>query len=194
MERSDPGAMQPLPGDHVCAFYRGSAERDRLMSAYVRDGLQRGHACLCVTGHEAGADVLSALAGTGARRLDGHDSRRAHPSSAGAAEPMVRLIEKWSRDTWEHDDYSFAHVVADMTWALPEGDPPSSDSIACYEARATTWARSYQQSCVCLYDLDRFGSVVLDVIKAHRRVWLHGVVLDNPYVRSAQMAMTAGGR
>ena len=49
MERPDPGAMQALPGDHVCAFYRGPAERDRLMSAYVRYGLQTGHACLCVS-------------------------------------------------------------------------------------------------------------------------------------------------
>ena len=151
-----------------------------------------------ITGHEAGEEVLSALADTGARRLDGHDSR--HDSrhdrrpSADAPEPMVRLIETWSRDTWEHDDYSFARVVADMTWALPAGDPPSADSIACYEASATTWARCYQQCCVCLYDLDRFGSVVLDVIKAHTRVWLHGVVLDNPYIRGRHSSTPAGRR
>jgi hypothetical protein len=194
MERSNPGTVEPLPGDHVCAFYRGPAERDRLMSAYVRDGSRTGHACLCVTGEEAGKDVLSALAGAGAHRLDGHDSRRGHRPSADAAEPMVRLIEMWSRDTWEQTDYSFAHVVADVTWALPAGDPPTADSIACYEESATTWASCYQQTCVCLYDLDRFGHVVLDVIKAHPRVWLHGVVLDNPYARGNELSAVAALR
>jgi hypothetical protein len=192
MLQPDPGVVQP-PGDHLCAFYRGPAERDRLMSAFLRDGLQPGHACLCVSGDEASQDVLSALAGADTSRLDSSRSRLAHPPSHAEPDPVLTMIGDWSRVTYEREDCSFARVVTDMSWALPDGTPPSADNIAGYEASATTWTTSYPQSCVCMYDLDRFGSIVLAVIKAHPRVWMSGVTLENPYARGAATLVAAGG-
>jgi hypothetical protein len=175
----DPGAAQR---DHVGAFYRGPAERDRLMSAYLRDGLRIGHACLCVTGDES-ADMLSKFVGADMSSLDG--------SRSAAAGPMLRQIGDWSRATSDREDCSFARVVADMSWALPDGVPPAPDDIADYEAGVAAWTTSYPQSCVCMYDLERFGSVALAVIKAHPRVWMGGVMLENPYARGADQLAAA---
>jgi hypothetical protein len=193
MQHPDPGVVDP-PGDHLCAFYRGPAERDRLMSGFLRDGLQPGHACLCVSGDDASQDMLAALADTDTSRLDSTRSRLAHPPSDAEPDPVLTMIGDWSRATSERADCSFARVVTDMTWALPDGAQVSADNIASYEASATTWTTSYPQSCVCLYDLDRFGSVVLAVIKAHPRVWMSGVMLENPYTRVVPAPEAAGPR
>jgi hypothetical protein len=32
--------------DHLCAFYRGRAERDRLVLDYLQEGLRAGNTCL----------------------------------------------------------------------------------------------------------------------------------------------------
>ena len=34
-------------GEHLCAFYRGSAARDDILTAYLRAGLKAGHKCIC---------------------------------------------------------------------------------------------------------------------------------------------------
>jgi hypothetical protein len=176
-----------LPGDHVCAFYRGATERDQVMSAYVRDGLRVGHACLCVARDGTNADTLAALDGTDVSRFGGDGPAHPHgPGGVAVHDRMLRTIGDWSRATSERGDYSFARVVADMSWALPTGCPPSTADIADYEATATSWTSAYPQTVVCMYDLDRFGCVTLALIKAHPRVWVSGVVLDNPYAPGAR--------
>ena len=32
--------LQARPGDHICAFYRGREERDRLLVPYLQEGLR----------------------------------------------------------------------------------------------------------------------------------------------------------
>src|ERR1700716_2276038 len=36
------------PGSHVCAFYRGDSDRDRLLTGYLGAGLTAGDKCICV--------------------------------------------------------------------------------------------------------------------------------------------------
>lgn len=36
------------PGSHICAFYRGSTARDRLLTAYFGTGLTAGDKCICI--------------------------------------------------------------------------------------------------------------------------------------------------
>ena len=35
-------------GDRVCAFYRGSVERDQILGSYLGAGLRSGDKCVCV--------------------------------------------------------------------------------------------------------------------------------------------------
>src|SRR5271163_3884348 len=52
-----------LPGSHVCAFYRGDADRDRLLSGYLRAGLTAGDKCICIVDSARTAQRLRALPG-----------------------------------------------------------------------------------------------------------------------------------
>jgi hypothetical protein len=177
LDELDPAVVPRQQGEHVCVFYRSDSERDRLMAAYLRDGLQIGHTCLCVAGAPESAAVLSALRGTDVSRLDVNDHRHTIPRSDTRTPPMTGLIADWSRATFERADCTFARVVADVSGVSPE----SADDVARYEASATTLARSYPQCCVCLYDLHRVDDVIYDLIRLHTQVWAGGVMLENPY-------------
>src|SRR5450755_3846112 len=50
------------PGDHVCAFYAGTAERDKLLLPYLRDGLRAGNKCLCIVDSPAHQTMVANIA------------------------------------------------------------------------------------------------------------------------------------
>src|SRR6516165_9515027 len=50
-----------LPGSHVCAFYRGDHDRDRLLHGYLGAGLAVGDKCVCVVDSTFTAKWLEAL-------------------------------------------------------------------------------------------------------------------------------------
>ncbi|MBW0107470.1 MEDS domain-containing protein [Pseudonocardia sp. KRD-182] len=179
--------VPPRPGDHFCAFYRGPTEGAWLMSAYLDEGLRAGQACLCVADSPERGDARSAL--TGAARAPERPGGLRHqhlPTDVIAPGAVLARIAEWSRTALERDDRTCARVVADMTWTAPSPSRPSVDRRACYETGVATWATTRRQSFVCLYDLDRFADVVCAVIKAHSRVWMRGVALENPYSRSGR--------
>jgi hypothetical protein len=49
------------PGSHVCAFYRGDSDRDRLLTAYLGAGLTAGDKCICVVDSADTAKRLQSL-------------------------------------------------------------------------------------------------------------------------------------
>jgi hypothetical protein len=176
--------VPPQPGDHVCVFYHGPAERARLMSAYLDDGLRAGQACLCVADTADSAAVLSALTTADRNGVEAGEARHQHlPTDAVAPGAVLGQVAEWSRTALEREDRTSARVVADMNWVVPPTSLPSVDDLAGYETGVAEWARTHLQSFVCMYDLDRFAGVVHAVIKAHTRVWMRGVVLENPYSR-----------
>ena len=51
------------PGSHVCAFYRGDSDRDRLLDGYLGAGLAAGDKCICVVDSAGTAERLGTLPG-----------------------------------------------------------------------------------------------------------------------------------
>lgn len=181
------GGLRLEPYDHLCAFYRGRGERDDLMYSHLREGLSAGHVCLCLAA-EGECDVVPEVLAVAEPDLDLGLLDVTVPSetylSTGSFEPdhMLHVIDDWSRTTFGVRDGQFARVIADMSWALPLVSASFIGDLSDYEARATHWARSYPQTCVCMYDLDRFkGNVIMSVIKAHPKVLMCGLVIENPY-------------
>ena len=52
-----------LPGSHVCAFYRGDTDRDRLLNGYLGAGITAGDKCVCVVDSADTAQRLGSLPG-----------------------------------------------------------------------------------------------------------------------------------
>lgn len=175
------------PGDHLCAFYRGIAERDEILIPYLREGLLSNDKCICVVDTTDPEAVLAALARDldlapflNKRALDVQRSRETYLREG-------RFSTEWMLDFWDDavgralaQGFDFARSVGEMTWSLRE--LPGVDELVSYESKLNRFLPRYPQVILCLYDLDRFsGEVLMDLLKTHPRVMVGGMLVANPY-------------
>jgi hypothetical protein len=175
------------PGDHLCAFYRGLAERDEILIPYLREGLLSGDKCICVVDATDPEQVLAALAGEldlppliTNRTLDVQRSRETY--LRGDRFSTERMLDFWDDAVGGAlaNGFGFARAVGEMTWSL--GDLPGVDELVSYESKLNRFLPRYPQVILCLYDLNRFtGEILLDLLKTHPKVLLGGMLVANPY-------------
>ena len=173
-------------GDHVCAFYRGPAERDQILSAYLTAGLRSGDKCVCVLDdgdpeHLRAALVAEMEAGTSDDgQLDIRISQTTYLSGGGFSTSAMLAFWDAVIGGAMKSGYRFSRAVGEMTWALRQ--MPGVEELFAYESKLNDFLPRYPQVILCLYDLDRFsGEVLVDILKTHPTVLIGGMVLDNPY-------------
>lgn len=177
------------PGDHICAFYRGRAQRDEVLLPFLRDGIRAGHKCIAVMDDPEFEQITAPLAqqldveaSLGSGQLDLLCSDSAY--LAGGSFSLERMLGFWEQGVGAalaRSGYSFVRAVGEMTWALR--DLPGVEDLVRYEARLNRFLPRYPQVILCLYDLERFtdGQVLMELLRTHPKVLLSGQLLDNPW-------------
>jgi len=174
------------PGSHVCAFYRGDGDRDRLLGGYLGAGLTAGDKCICIVDSAGTAERLAQLPGACAEpgpfggQLDVHLPESTY--LAGGEFTTADMLTFWTEAMVkaEIEGYSFCRLVGEMTWALR--DAPGVEHLIGYESALNRVTCSSPVIVLCLYDLDRFGGeVVVNVVKTHPQVLIQGILVENPY-------------
>ena len=177
------------PGDHICAFYRGSAERDEILVPYLREGLRAGDKCICVTDDPLAGDSVRDLAIESATDPDlafGH-LQHLHSESSYlldgffATERMIGFWEGAVSGAVDREGFAFVRAVGEMTWALT--GLPGAEDLLTYESRLNDFLPRYPQVVLCLYDLARFtdGEILVDILRTHPAVLISGQLTDNPW-------------
>ena len=175
-----------LPGSHVCAFYRGDHDRDRLLHRYLSAGLAAGDKCICVVDSAFTAKRLQSLtrasseAGYSTGQLDIHLPESTY--LAGGEFTSSDMLTFWTEGMIkaQHEGYSFCRLAGEMTWALR--DAPGVENLVGYESELNRVTSSYPVVVLCLYDLDLFsGEVVINIVKTHPQVLVQGILVENPY-------------
>jgi len=181
------GGIVLNPGDHICAFYRGSAGRNEILIPYLKEGLKEGEKCICfleIGGEQLVKDQLESSAT--------HELMARHLSFLDFSQTYLRdgrfTQEQWfdfldqCLDTAINDEgYPCARAAGEMSWSLQK-TCPGVEELCSYEAKINWFAPRYPQILLCMYDLDRFpGDVVVDVLKTHPKVLLNNMVIENPY-------------
>ena len=175
-----------LPGSHVCAFYRGDHDRDRLLHGYLGAGLAAGDKCICVVDSAFTAKRLQPLtrasseAGYSTGQLDIHLPESTY--LAGGEFTASDMLTFWTEGMIkaQHEGYSFCRLAGEMTWALR--DAPGVENLVGYESELNRVTSSYPVVVLCLYDLDLFsGEVVINIVKTHPQVLIQGILVENPY-------------
>lgn len=175
-----------VAGDHVCAFYVGTAQRDAVLVPYLRAGLRGGDKVVAVIDSTSLASVQDAIHdGTpgvepqvASRQLELGSADDAYLprgsfSTAGTIGYWDRLVGPAIRD----DGYRFARVLGEMPWGMRG----RRDEFLRYEAELNRFAPRYPQAILCLYDLGKFGGGILaDLLQTHPKLLINGVYLDNP--------------
>ncbi|MET7766656.1 MEDS domain-containing protein [Streptomyces sp. NPDC005336] len=196
------GGVALTAGDHVCALYRGHAERDQLLSPFVADGLREGHICLLLAARGEGRafrDVPATEIPSADGTPDHFQIKEPQESyllnGAFDGDGVLDLLYAWSADTFRHGDGHFARLAADMSWAGPLVQPAFIRDVIRYETKATRWLRSYPQVGVCMYDLELFsGDLIIPLVKAHPKVWFSGRVMENPVLSGPGDGLRPEGR
>lgn len=174
------------PGGHVCAFYRGDADRDQLLSDYLGAGLTAGDKCVCIVDSPGTAASLRALPLAFARpeplagQLDIYLPESTY--LAGGGFTTADMLTFWAEHLAKAriEGYSFCRLAGEMTWALR--DAPGVEHLVGYESELNRITASLPVTVLCLYDLDRFsGEVVVNVVKTHPKVLVQGILIENPY-------------
>jgi len=171
------------PGDHICAFYRGSEGRDEVLLAYLRAGLEAGDRCVAVLDQVEPEEVRALLSESESdlAGLDVFRSGDTYLRDGGFSKAaMIDFWDESTRDNLASGDYTFARSCGEMTWALKE--LPGVEDLVDYESELNKFLPLYPQVIMCLYDLDLVdGRVVVDLLRTHPKLLLCGSLLDNPY-------------
>jgi hypothetical protein len=179
--------LQVSSGDHVCAFYQGQAERSDVLLPFLRAGLAAGDKCICVMDP---SDLDAVVGDLGAGLVDGR-AQLDHQLDVlpvdlvylrtGAFVPDL-MLDFWDEavsSALEDDGFSFVRAVGDTTWALRS--PGAVDDLIVYESRLNRFLPLYPQLILCLYDVTRFtGEMIVDAVKTHPKVLIHGAIVENP--------------
>jgi sugar diacid utilization regulator len=174
-------------GEHLCAFHRGAATRDDILTAYLRAGLKAGHKCICAIDNTDPETLRAALgedlAGdreTGDLPLEIYRSQDVY--LAGGEFSIAANMAFWDQAIGAAIGRGFpaARAVGEMPWSAPQ--MPGAEGLARYEAELNRFMPRYPQVILCLYDLEASsGEVVIDMLKTHPRLLVRGIVWDNPY-------------
>ena len=180
--------FQLTAGTHMCCMYRGPAERDELLEPYLAEGLWAGDICFVAVGDEDPRRLRRLQATGGPGRL----------IIRTAAEPVFdkdffdidRIIAFWEKtitDALGVEGVAFVRLSAEATWWLTQ--IPGQEDLLRYEARLNDFAARHPVSVLCLYDIEELGAgVVFHSMKVHPRIWLSGLVLENPFFEPPEHA------
>lgn len=177
------------PGDHVCAFYRGTRQRDEVLLPFLGDGIAAGQRCICVLDAHDKEQVTKPLSLTvdveqslRAGQLDVLSSDQAY--LVGGSFCLDRMLDFWDAQVGAalgDGAYSFVRAVGEMTWALR--DLPGVEDLMRYESQLNRFLPRYPQVILCLYDLEQFtdGRLLMETLRTHPKVLLSGQLIDNPW-------------
>jgi hypothetical protein len=98
-----------------------------------------------------------------------------------SVEAGLRTLETIVKEALS-DGYGRLWALGDMTFVARDVPPRSMKTWFTYEAQVNELASRYPQFIMCLYDLDQWaGELVMSVLKTHPRIFVNGLVLNNPY-------------
>ncbi|HEX8865210.1 MAG TPA: MEDS domain-containing protein [Lentzea sp.] len=162
---------------HVCVFHHGPAERDDLLIPFLSDGLRRGEACQYFTVGDEGAAERK-LGGPHPRLQVDEAEGQYRRDDALDSNALLAGLDEWARGEGVP-----CRITGDMGWlAKSLSRPGQLDTLVRHEMDAGQWVATRPVYALCFYDLDLFdGDVIVQMVNAHRQIWMTGVLLDNPY-------------
>jgi len=106
------------------------------------------------------------------------------PDGTFVPESMLNTLRQFY-DQAKEEGYANTRVSGEMSWALK--GIPGSDRLMEYEALVNEVLVTHPVSAICQYDANRFsGATILDVLKVHPMMVVHGQVVHNPYYMKPQ--------
>src|SRR3984957_2399006 len=124
------------PGAHICGMYRGAAERDDLLVAFLNAGLAAGDKCICVIDAGEPSEIIAALSAELAARERADDKqldviRASDMHLRSGRFSADETIGSWKAAVSEvMYDGRFDLIRAVETWSLRDVVPDARELVA----------------------------------------------------------------
>ncbi|MFK0168698.1 MEDS domain-containing protein [Streptomyces sp. NPDC090306] len=205
MGRARP-AEDARQGDHLCLAFADDLEQRRVMTAYLRAGLERGERVIYYADRNTPETVLSWLRAAGvdptpALRSGQLGVTTADDSylAAGPFDPdaMVAALHKEVADALAAG-YRGYRVSGEMGWATR--GVPGAERLGEYETKVDEVFAGRPASAICQYDARRFAPAELDAFERRHPATVELTPLYDdavlrlvPYFRSGRRAVRVAG-
>jgi hypothetical protein len=171
-------------GDHICCFYSGADECDRIMLDYLTAGVRHGDKCIGLVDsadprivkariehrQEPAPQQLVIQLATEAYLREGRFS----------CDSMISYLDEAIGAAVGHNGFPLVRATGEMTWVLP--GPPGAEELFAYEAALNDFAPRYPQVLLCMYDIHRFGAgMLVDAVATHPRLLVGNLLIENPW-------------
>ena len=177
-------------GDHLCALYVGTHQRDELLLPFVRAGLLAGGKCVVVLDHATPHDALDVLRpSVDATKYLQSDQLLVSTSAdtyllEGRFEAQ-RALDFWSGVADATEPFSHGCVAGELPASLHASG--QLDAFMSYESDLNTLLMRYPALVLmCLYDLEVHGAELPYLLRTHPKLVLGGLLLDNPHYLEAE--------
>ena len=186
---------------HVCAFFRTSDERYRVLMPFIREGMEQGDKALHIVNpslrshhtqrmSEAGIDAARAEVDGQLEIIGWYDGPlrggRFNQSEWIASLPVIL-------NNGRTQGFPINRFIADMAWLL--NNPEATDRALELECLMNLVLPKAGDVVICAYDLDKFGAeMVINALRTHPTVIIGGMVQHNPfYVPPEQLLKELSG-
>ena len=183
--------QEPFPaGTHMCLIYSHESERRKIIGKYLKSGLLAQEKVAYFADTLMPDEVRDWLRNIGIElpESEGFSIRDASktycPSGDFIPETMLDTLREFYGQA-KGSGYPNARVSGEMSWALK--GIPGSDRLMEYEALVNEVVITHPVTAICQYDANRFsGTTILDVLKVHPMMVVHGQIVQNPYYMRPQ--------
>lgn len=185
------------PGQHVCFIYETEEEHRRVLTAFLRQGLERNEKVLYITDVHDPVAILSYLQNNGLDTTS-HVARgqlsilvpEETYLQGGFFDPQ-RMIARLQAETEQAlaEGFTALRISGEMTWALRQ--LPGSERLVEYEAKLNA---SWPGQCLgmCQYDRRRFDAdILLDMLRTHPFVIVDKQLYENFHYIPPQKLLSA---
>ena len=175
-------------GIHVCQIFDDDDERAAALEAFLLSGLQDGEKTSCFS-EKVDMDQLKTFFNKNNVSLD-DATQKGDFSLSGTRnvyfknnkfepEKMLALLEDYY-ETAKSEGYPGSRVIGEMTSEVQ--DMEGGSRLMEYEAKVSLLVEKHPLTAVCQYDAKSFdGATILDILKVHPYMVLHGKVIRNPF-------------
>lgn len=182
---------EPFPaGTHMCLIYAKENERRAVIGKFLESGILAGEKVSYFADAAKPGEVREWL-----RNMDielPEDNRFSVLDAETTYCPGGRFIPAGMLDKLRafyeqarSAGCSNARVSGEMSWALR--GIPGSERLMEYEALINDVLVSHPVTAICQYDAGRFdGESILNVLKVHPMMIVHGQIVRNPYYMKPQ--------
>ena len=172
---------------HSASIFKSESEQLSSAVPFILGGLDCGEKCVYILDSSSKDDIVDAVMAVRDIQAQLDSGQVSFLTSSDTylksgrfdLNRMLSLLRE-AEETSLSEGYDGLRITGEMTWYRT--GVPGVESLAEYEAKVNSLYPESTASILCQYDEQSFGhEILLDVIRTHPRMILHGEMCANPY-------------